>query len=113
MYKSIISLLLVLGLGYLVYSQNLIAKLQDWITLKHMVQLTSPAFTNNNPIPALYTCDGRAINPPLAISDVEGTAQSLVLTVEDPDAPGNTFDHWVVYNIPPNTTDIAENSVPT
>lgn len=110
--KWILALLLLLVATYLIYSQNLVEKLYEWVTLKHMVSLSSPAFSDMSPIPAVYTCDGRAINPPLSISDVEGTAQSLVLTVEDPDAPGKTFDHWVVFNIPPNTLSIAENSVP-
>lgn len=77
-----------------------------------MVRLTSSAFVDNGLIPPLYTCDGTAINPPMDITDVPGNAQSLVLIVEDPDAPGLPFTHWVVYNIPSNTTNIPEKGVP-
>jgi len=54
------------------------------------------------------------MNPPLAFSQVPDEAKSLVLLVEDPDAPNNKhmFVHWVVLNIPPTTTSISENSVP-
>ena len=49
--------------------------------------ITSTAFANNAPIPALYTCEGRDISPPLAWSGVPAGARSLVLIVDDPDAP--------------------------
>ena len=72
----------------------------------------SPAFENNNPIPAKYTCDGADVNPPLNIEGVPEEAKTLVLIVDDPDAPMGTFDHWVVWNIPAATRLIKENSVP-
>lgn len=70
--------------------------------------LTSPAFANNGPIPAKYTCDGANVSPPLAIAGVPSGAKSLALTVEDPDAPGGTFTHWLAWNIAPSTTSIGE-----
>jgi len=76
------------------------------------MQLTSPAFTHQETIPAKYTCDGANISPPLAISGVPATARSLVLLVEDPDAPSGTFIHWVVYDIPPDTETIGEKTDP-
>jgi len=104
--------LLLFGIGYFVYQQGLIAKFQDYITLKHMARLTSSAFIDNGLIPSVYTCDGMAVNPPLDISDIPGTAQSMALLVEDPDAPGMTYTHWVVYNIPSNTISIPEKGIP-
>lgn len=77
------------------------------------MKLTSPAFINNGELPAKYTCDGQGINPPLAISDVPAKAQSLALISDDPDAPSGTFVHWIIWNIDPQTTQIAENSVPS
>jgi len=74
--------------------------------------LSSPAFSNQEAIPEKYSCDGKDINPPLRIEDVPDGAESLVLIVDDPDAPNGTFDHWVVYNIPPNTSGIEEDSIP-
>src|SRR5436190_17916816 len=70
--------------------------------------LSSPAFANNGAIPAKYTCDGANVSPPLTIAGVPTDAKSLALTVDDPDAPGGSFTHWLVWKIPPSTTAIAE-----
>ncbi len=83
-----------------------------------MLTLTSRAFENGGFIPARYTADGANTNPPLTISGVPKNAVSLVLIIDDPDAatdpdgPGKTFDHWVLFNIPPSYINILENSVP-
>ena len=68
--------------------------------------LTSPAFAHNGAIPALYTCDGRDFSPPLNWSAPPAGTQSLVLIVDDPDAPDpaapkTTWVHWLLYNLPP------------
>jgi hypothetical protein len=73
--------------------------------------VSSPAFENNKLIPAKYTCDGDNVNPPLTIEGVPDGTKSLVLIVDDPDAPMGTWDHWIVWNIPP-TSKIEENTVP-
>ncbi len=75
------------------------------------IKVTSTAFREGGRIPRKYTCDGDNVNPPLTIGDVPAETKSLVLIVDDPDAPGGTWDHWVVWNIPP-ITEILENSVP-
>jgi len=74
------------------------------------MEITSPVFQNNNFLPEKYTCDGPNINPPLKISNIPSNTKSLVLIVDDPDA--NNWTHWVVLNIPPNTFEILENSIP-
>lgn len=74
--------------------------------------LSSPAFQNNGTIPSTYTCDGKDVNPPLVIQGVPVSAKSLALIVDDPDAPAGDFTHWTLWNIPPETTEIKENSVP-
>jgi Raf kinase inhibitor-like YbhB/YbcL family protein len=76
------------------------------------LQLTSPAFAEGVVIPAQYTCDGENISPPLKWSNVPRSTKSLALIVEDPDAPIGTFTHWVIYDIPPTITELAER-VPT
>ncbi len=75
-------------------------------------QITSAVFGNNEAIPKKYTCDGGDVNPPLAIKNVPSKSKSLALTVTDPDAPEGTWTHWVIYNIPPNTNEIIENTNP-
>jgi Raf kinase inhibitor-like YbhB/YbcL family protein len=76
------------------------------------MKLSSAAFDNNEMIPLEYSCDGENINPPLSIADVPEGAVSLALIVEDPDAPGEVFTHWVVFNIDPDVEDLDEDDVP-
>lgn len=74
--------------------------------------LTSPAFTNNEEIPIKYTCDGDNVSPPFTIEEVPEGARSLVLIMDDPDAPHGVFVHWVIYNFSPFTTKIEEGNLP-
>jgi len=64
------------------------------------LKLTSPAFPNNSTIPDKYTCQGEDISPSLNISGIPENATSLALIVDDPDASGKTWVHWVMWNIP-------------
>ncbi len=75
------------------------------------LQVRSVVFSHNGHIPPKYTCEGENINPPLEISNIPGDVKTLALIMEDPDAPKGTFDHWIVWNIPPNAA-IAEQSIP-
>jgi hypothetical protein len=75
------------------------------------MKLTSPNFQHNGMIPKKFTCNGDDVNPALKIEDVPKNAKTLVLIVDDPDAPAKTWVHWVVFNIP-ITSQIDENSVP-
>jgi Raf kinase inhibitor-like YbhB/YbcL family protein len=81
------------------------------ITINSLLTIKSPAFKNNDSIPLKYTCDGTNINPALTITGLTQDAKSLVIIVDDPDAPHGTFDHWIMWNIPPKKT-IEENSAP-
>jgi len=76
------------------------------------VKITSSAFEHNTMIPSKYTCEGRNINPPLSIKDIPAGAKSLALIVDDPDAPMKTWVHWTAWNINPDISEIAENSIP-
>ncbi len=69
-------------------------------------------FNEGEKIPDKYTAYGEDINPPLEIIDVPGNAKSLVLILEDPDAPGKIWTHWILWNIPPKTNKIKENNFP-
>lgn len=74
--------------------------------------LQSTAFANQGQIPEKYTCKGRNVSPPLQIQDVPPTAQSLVLICDDPDAPGKTFLHWLVWDMDPAAAEIPEATEP-
>lgn len=74
-----------------------------------LLKIDSPAFENEEMIPMKYTCQGENINPPLKVADIPPGAKSLVLIMEDPDAPNGTFDHWLLWNIPVSGT-IDENT---
>jgi Raf kinase inhibitor-like YbhB/YbcL family protein len=77
------------------------------------LRLTSTAFASRGEIPSLYTCEGSDTSPPLAWSGVPAGTKSLALVVEDPDAPDpaaprTIWVHWVLYDLPPTSTGVAE-----
>ena len=72
-----------------------------------MMRLTSTAFEPGTDIPTRFTCDGQDVSPPLSLQDIPAATVSLVLIMDDPDAPGGTWDHWVAYDIP-LTTEIPQ-----
>jgi Raf kinase inhibitor-like YbhB/YbcL family protein len=79
--------------------------------------LTSPGFSHHGEIPRCYTCDGQDQSPPLSWSGVPPETKSLVLIVDDPDAPDPAapsmiWAHWLLYNISPTTTNLPEAVVP-
>jgi Raf kinase inhibitor-like YbhB/YbcL family protein len=76
------------------------------------LNLTSPVFKHEESIPKKFTCQGEDINPELNIENVPEETKSIVLIMDDPDAPVGTWDHWIIWNIEPNTTKITENSIP-
>ena len=76
------------------------------------ISVTTPAFQAGGDVAAKFTCNGANVNPELKINGVPNEAKSLVLIVDDPDAPRGLFTHWIVWNIDPKATDIGENSAP-
>ena len=73
--------------------------------------LSSPAFEPNGEIPVDYTCEGKDMSPPLVWQGVPNDTRSLALIIDDPDAPDPaapkmTWVHWVLYNLPPETTEL-------
>jgi len=73
------------------------------------LKVTSAAFEEGQPIPAKYTCDGRDMSPSLQWSGAPPGTQSFALICEDPDAPGGTWTHWVLYDLPATVTELPEN----
>ena len=75
------------------------------------MKLESPEFENNGFIPKKFTCQGEDINPALIVEGIPEDTKSLVLIVDDPDAPMGMWVHWVLYNVPV-VSRIDENSIP-
>lgn len=76
------------------------------------ITVRSPDFADGAPIPPRFTCDGADISPALRWSGVPARAAALALVVDDPDAPGGTFTHWVVLDIDPGTASIEASKSP-
>jgi len=81
------------------------------------LEIISPAFEHQGTIDVVYTCDGEDRSPPLAWRGVPEGTRSLVLIVDDPDAPDPaapkmTYVHWVLYNLPPHCTGLPEDVAP-
>jgi Raf kinase inhibitor-like YbhB/YbcL family protein len=72
------------------------------------LSITSDAFKDGQPIPKLYSCDGANHSPSIHWSNPPAGTKSFALVIDDPDAPGGTFHHWGVYDIPASTRGIAE-----
>jgi Raf kinase inhibitor-like YbhB/YbcL family protein len=77
------------------------------------LSITSPAFRSGGSIPAKYTCEGPDLSPPLEWTGVPSETKSLVLIVDDPDAPDPaapkmTWVHWILYNLPPATSGLPD-----
>ena len=73
-------------------------------------QLRSPVFRENELIPKQYTCDGSDVSVGLNWSDPPKDTKSFALIVDDPDAPAGIWVHWVLYDLPPDTREIPENT---
>ena len=78
-------------------------------TDKAEIILTSVAFKEGQSIPRPYTCDGVNVSPSLEWSGIPKTARTLAIVADDPDAPGGTWVHWVLYNLPADNIGLVEN----
>jgi Raf kinase inhibitor-like YbhB/YbcL family protein len=73
------------------------------------IQIASKSFSSNGAIPDEFSCRGANISPELHWRGVSSSARALALIVEDPDAPGGSFTHWIVYNLPASINHLDEN----
>ncbi len=78
------------------------------VDIMEKFSVSSGAFAQGGTIPVEYTCDGSDVSPPLVFSGIPESAGSIALVMDDPDAPGKTWVHWVIFNIPVNTKQLAE-----
>ena len=76
------------------------------------INITSTAFDKDGLIPPKYTCDGDDISPPLQWENLPEETKSIALISDDPDAPVGTWVHWIIYNLPGETRELAENIPP-
>lgn len=91
-------------LGFTAYASSEVVQLQ--------IKVTSSAFKDGDFIPSKYTCDGKDIMPPLSWQGIPEETQSIVLIVDDPDAPSGTFTHAVFFDISPTKEGVAEGEEP-
>ncbi len=91
----------------MIFSSHSMASLQPGGNMELTIQ--SSAFNNNGSIPTKYSCNGDNISPPIHWKNIPAKTNSLVLIVDDPDAPMGVWDHWIIFNIPKTTTQFSEN----
>lgn len=113
---GVLAVLLILTIAFLLIDKN--NRVEDSLIVSpNIMKIESRAFDSGERIPAKYSCEGENISPPLTISEVPEGALSLALIMDDPDVPralvsGGVFDHWIVWDIPPFTTQITEGVPP-
>lgn len=76
------------------------------------MEIKSSAFQNGADIPRKYTCDGSDVSPPLTWENPPSGTKGFALIADDPDAPAGTWVHWVIYDLPANTKELAEGAKP-
>jgi Raf kinase inhibitor-like YbhB/YbcL family protein len=97
-----------LWLFFCALAWGLVACAADAVKAPASITLMSPAFQQGQPIPVVHTCDGQDRSPALAWSGLPAGTRSLVLLCDDPDAPVGTWVHWVLYDMAPDQTGLAE-----
>lgn len=104
---AVLALVVGLAIFFLVYPVGLTPPTAETTQITNMV-LSSPAFGAREEIPEKYTCDGLDVSPPLSWSGYPAETKSFVIIMEDPDAPGGAFTHWIIYNIPVEVVELPE-----
>jgi Raf kinase inhibitor-like YbhB/YbcL family protein len=96
---------LLIAAGLLVLGRNKPVQLPD---VDGKIKVTSTAFKNEETIPKIHTADGKEVSPPLQWTGEPKDTKSFVLICHDPDAPGKTWFHWVIFNLPPDVHEMKE-----
>jgi hypothetical protein len=104
---AIILLITFLAIGACAAPKKVVKKMNP-----QNISIISPSFKNMEYLPAKFSGNGKGINPSLIFENIPLNAKCLVLIMDDPDAPYATFVHWLMFNIPPKTKEIKENSIP-
>lgn len=117
-YRSQLSALLILSLVALIVAscggEDSTPKVFDPASsVIAVIEFSSPAFDDGDPIPVRYTCDGDDMSPPLRWSDVPAGTRSLAIVIDDPDAPRRIFRHWSLYDLPSATRSLKEDQPTT
>ena len=99
----LILVLLVLISGCIVSESDEETLIEEEINMD-AISVSSDIFENGGMLSSEYTCDGNDVSPDLSWDTVPAGTQSIALIVDDPDAPGQTFVHWVIYNIPADSS---------
>ena len=109
-------LLVLLLTALIVFSSSAVACAEETPALEKEVEMalliSSTAFKEGDKIPVKYTCDGQDISPPLVWGEPPQRTQALALIVDDPDAPGGVFTHWVLFNVPATARQLEEDIPP-
>jgi Raf kinase inhibitor-like YbhB/YbcL family protein len=94
--------------GVLLYGSILVLALSAAEVKRGSMELKSSAFQTGGDIPRKYTCDGNDVSPQLGWSDAPAGTRAFALIADDPDAPGGTWVHWVIYDLPADGRELAE-----
>ncbi len=120
-YNSEMRKIIIVGVVIAVAVASIVAFMKQAVDNKNGIMkietmtITSPSFAHNGTIPKKYTCDGENVSPELRIEGVPKEAKSLALIMDDPDAPMETWVHWIIWNLtrlegdPPSAIEIEEN----
>lgn len=80
----------------------------DEVTPSKSLNVTSAAYVDGTAIPVKYTCQGEDVSPPYEWSGAPAGTKAWAIIFDDPDAPMRTWVHWILYNLPPETTRLPE-----
>jgi Raf kinase inhibitor-like YbhB/YbcL family protein len=107
----LIALILLIFMNATIHAEETSMLPETATSTSHMtLSIANGSITNGSFIETRYTCSGMQKSPDIRWNNIPNNTQSLAFILDDPDAPAGTFTHWIVYNIPPEITNIPENA---